>query len=254
MGNEIWHLTDDFTKLPAVDVLKNILRDDRKNYDRAESELGADIKLLDDAIILYVESLQAAYRLVDKWKSNISNRAAMAMLVSTLNYVLLARHGILLGYYPEVRDLLRSCFERISSCHVFFYNGEFARRFVSGEKIWPREIREELGKFEQDSDKSRDLRKSLDEYYTFLSEVVHPNLKSFQSRYGEKGLGERVGLEYLFGGLMGLELGHATIIRILQTVLSALRILRVIVHEKSGGWDTEYEKISKKCNEMVDKL
>ena len=94
MGNEIWHLTDDFTKLPAVDVLKNILRDDSKNYDRAESELGADIRLLDDAIILYVESLQAAYRLVDKWKSNISNRAAMAMLVSTLNYVLLARHGV----------------------------------------------------------------------------------------------------------------------------------------------------------------
>ena len=53
---------------------------------------------------------------------------------------------------------------------------------------------------------------------------------------------------------MGLGLGHATIIRVLQTVLSALRILRVIVHEESGQWDTEYQKISGKCDEMVDKI
>ena len=52
MEEKIWHLTDDFEKLPARNVLKNILRDDRKNYDRAESELGEDIKLLDDAIVL----------------------------------------------------------------------------------------------------------------------------------------------------------------------------------------------------------
>ncbi len=95
MGNEIWHLTDDFTKLPARDTLKNILRDDRKNSERAESELAKDIKLLDDAIVLYMEALQAAYRLIDEWKDNNSNRAAIAMLTSTLNYVLLARHGIL---------------------------------------------------------------------------------------------------------------------------------------------------------------
>jgi len=55
MGNEIWHLTDDFTKLPARDVLKNILRDDRRNSERAESELAEDIKLLDDAIVLYMD-------------------------------------------------------------------------------------------------------------------------------------------------------------------------------------------------------
>jgi hypothetical protein len=31
MGNGIWHLTDDFTKLPAKDVFSNILRDDRSS-------------------------------------------------------------------------------------------------------------------------------------------------------------------------------------------------------------------------------
>ena len=254
MKEKIWHLTDDFNKLPAREGLKNILRDDRKNYDRAESELGEDIELLNEAIVLYIESLQAAYRLIDKWKGNDSNRAAIAMMVSTLNYVPLARHGILMGYYPEVRDLLRSCFERISSCYLFFHDGEFARKFLSGEKIWPREIREELSKLEQGSHKSTGLRKSLDEYYAFLSEDVHPNLKSFQARYGEKYLGERVGLECVFGGIMSAKRGHATVIRILQTVLSALRILGVILREESGNWDKAYQQISKKCDEMVDNL
>ncbi len=254
MGNKIWHLTDDFNKLPARDVLKNILRDDRKNYDRAELELGEDIKLLDDAIILYMESLQAAYRLVDKWKGNVSNRAAMAMLVSTLNYVLLARHGILLGYYPEVQDLLRSCYERISRSYLFFYSEKFSNKFLSGKQIKQSEVDDELSRLEEEPNKRTELFKDLRKYYGSMSEVGHPNLKSFQARYGKKDLGERVGLQYVFGGLMSSERGPVVIIRLLQTVLSALRILGVILPEESGNWDKEYLKISRKCEEMVDNL
>jgi len=254
MGNELWHLTDDFEKLPARDVLRNILRDDRRNYDRAELELGEDIKLLDDAVILYMESLQAAYRLVDEWKGNNSNRAAIAMLTSTLNYALLARHGILLGYYPEVRDLLRSCYERISRCYLFFYSNKFANSFLSGKEIKQREVRKELSRLEKDPDKRKELFTGLRQYYGFLSGAVHPNLKSFEARYGEKDLGERVGLECFFGGFMSAERGHVTVIRILQTVLSALRILGVILPEESGSWGKKYQEISTRCDEMVDNL
>lgn len=254
MGNEIWHLTDDFSKLPARDVLKNILRDDRKNYDRAESELGEDIKLLDDAIVLYMESLQAAYQLINEWKGNNSNRAAMAMLTSTLNYVLLARHGIFLGYYPEVRDLLRSCYERISRCYLFFYSKKFANRFLSGKQIFQSEVDVELSRLEKDHEKRKEFHTGLRKYYGFMSDVAHPNLKSFDARYGEKELEEKVGLTCLLGGVLSSELAHVTIIRLLQTVLSALRILGIIIHDKSGGWDKEYQKISKRCDEMVDNL
>ncbi len=253
MANEIWHLTNDFLKLSAADVFKHILRDDKNNYNRSESELDV-IKLLDSAIILYVESLQAAYRLVDKWENNISNQAAMALLGATLNYILLARHGVLLGYYPEVRDLLRSCFERISSCCVFFHDENFARRFLSGEEIRPSKIREELSKLEQDPDKSRELHGRLGKYYKSLCKVVHPNLKSFQIRYGGKDLDERVGLDYMFGGLQSLKVGNAAILGVLQIVLSALHMFRAIVHEESGAWETEYQKISQKCDEMVTRL
>lgn len=254
MGNEIWHLTDDFNKLPARDVLKNILSDDRKNYDRAESELSEDIELLNEAIVLYIESLQAAYNLIDKWKGNNSNRAAIAMLVSTLNYILLARHGILLGYYPEVRDLLRSCYERISRCYLFFYSKKFANRFLSGKKIKPIEVDDELSRLENDPDKREELYIGLRQYYGFMSDVAHPNLKSFEARYGKENLGERVGLNYFFGGLMSSERGPAVIIRLLQTVLSALRILGVILPEESGSWDKKYQQIRTRCEEMVDNL
>lgn len=254
MVNEMWHLTDDFLELPARDVLKNILRDDRRNYDRAVSELSEDIKLLDNAIVLYAEVLQAAFHLVDKWKSNDSNRAAMAMLISTFNYILLARHGILLGYYPEVRDLLRSCYERTSRCYLFFYSKKFAGRFLSGKQIKQYIVDEELSKLEEDSDKRVVLHEGLRRYYKFMSGVAHPNLKSFEARYGQKDLDKRVGLEVRFGGLMSSIFGRVAIIRIIQTVLSALRILGVMFHEESGRWDKEYQQISKRCDEMIDNL
>ena len=254
MEEKIWHLTDGFNELPAREGLKNILRDDMKNYDRAESELGEDIELLNKAMVLYIESIQAAYNLIDKWKGNVSNRAAIAMLVSTLNYILLARHGILLGYYPEVQDLLRSCHERITRCILFFHSKKFANIFLSGKQIKQSEVDDELSRLEEEPNKRAELFKGLRKYYGFMSEVGHPNLKSFQARYGKKDLGERVGLQYVFGGLMSSERGPVVIIRLLQTVLSALRILGVILPEESGNWDKEYQKISIKCEEMVDNL
>lgn len=79
-------------------------------------------------------------------------------------------------------------------------------------------------------------------------------MKSFEARYGEKALGERVGLEYLLGGVISSEIGHVTVIRILQTVLSALRILGVILPEKSGSWDKNYQQISRRCDLTIDNL
>ena len=254
MGNEMWHLTDDLCRLPARDVLRNILKDDRRNYERAESELAQDIRLLDDAMVLYVEALQAAYRLTDKWKDNSCNRAATAMLTSTLSYVLLARHGILLGYYPEVCDLLRSCYERISRCYLFFHSKRFADSFLAGRRIEQHKVDKELSRFEHEPGRQEELRASLREYYAFLSDVAHPNLGSFEGRHGKQALGERVGLEYLIGGVISNELGHATVIRVLQTVLSALKILAVVLPEQSGRWEREYKRISAGCNAMIDDL
>ena len=61
-----------------------------------------------------------------------------------------------------------------------------------------------------------------------------------------------MGLQYLVGGIMSTEYGHVTILRIIQTVLSALRILGIILPNES--WDKEYQQIRKRCEEMVDNL
>jgi hypothetical protein len=254
MEEKIWYITNDFEKKPARDVLNNIIADDKKNLDRSEAELKEDIGLLDDAITLYIEALRAAYSLIEKWKGNNSNRAAIAMLVSTLNYILLARHGILLGYYPEVQDLLRSCHERTSRSYLFFQDDKFAEQFLSGKKIGQRDVDKQLSKLEKDPEKRGKFHKDLREYYKFMSEVAHPNLKSFAARYGNKELEKIVGLQCLFGGIMSTGYGHAVILRVLQTVLVALRILGAILPEESGRWNKEFQSIKKKCDEMVDTL
>ncbi len=78
MEEPIWHLSSDFTKLQPKDILKGLYRDDEANYQGAKSELVDQIQLIDDAVVLYIESVQGAYRHVEQWKSkpyNIRNYA-----------------------------------------------------------------------------------------------------------------------------------------------------------------------------------
>ena len=79
---------------------------------------------------------------------------------------------------------------------------------------------------------------------------MEEEIRHFRNDFGlklvtERDLGERVGLECRFGGLMSTRRGHVTIIRILQTGLSALRMLGLIVPEQSGSWDKNIGKSAK---------
>jgi hypothetical protein len=51
---------------PAREVLSLLVADDKKNYEKIEREFGDDLKLLDDALALYIESIQGAYRVQEK--------------------------------------------------------------------------------------------------------------------------------------------------------------------------------------------
>lgn len=254
MKDELWHFHIDFNSSSyARDVLMDILSADKANYDKAISELNKEIELLDSAISLHIELLQAAYRQVDSWKNNPSLRSTIAMAESALNYIFLARHGVLLGYYSEVRNLLRSCYERISRCVVFFANEKEAKRFLSGEKIQQVEIDKKLSELATQGNND-ELLKSLREYYGAISEDIYPNLHSFEARYGQRNLGERVGLQPIFGGIMSHSLGHLTITRILQVELITLKILGGIIRDTSGQWGEEYHRISTQHNSLVDEL
>jgi hypothetical protein len=255
MKEKIWYLRNDFTKLPAKDILESTLEDDRKNYDRAITELEQEIKILDEAIILFIQSLQAAYIQIDKWKTNNSNRASIAMLVSVLNYILVARHMVLLGYFPEIQEILRSCHERTSRSYLFFYSLEYANKFLSGEQIKQATVDDELSKLEKDPDKKSDIYRDLRKYYRdYLSGVAHPNLKSFEYRNGSEDLSSRVGLYPLLGGIMSSERGYIVITIILQTTLVALRLFKAMIEGESGEWDTRFEALNRKYKEMMNKI
>jgi hypothetical protein len=131
---------------------------------------------------------------------------------------------------------------------------KYAKKFLSGKQIQPKIVHEELSELEKDPVKKSEIHKGLRKYYGYLSKVAHPSLKSFEYRYGAKDLSSRVGLDCLFGGVMSSQRGHIVITRVLQTTLSALRLFKAIIEDRSGDWDTRFKALNKKCNEMVDNM
>lgn len=89
--------------------------------------------MLDRAIALHIEALQGAHKILDDWKAKPNLKAAIAMAGSALNYILIARHGIQLGYYPEARDLLTGCHECITRCYLIHSDDEATARFFTSE-------------------------------------------------------------------------------------------------------------------------
>jgi len=53
---------------------------------------------------------------------------------------------------------------------------------------------------------------------------------------------------------MSSERGYIVITRLLQTTLSALRLFKAIIKVGSGEWDTKFEALNKKCDELLDKI
>lgn len=249
---EIWHLSSDFGNLSSEDVLRNIIRDDRANYEKAESELNQYIELLDDSIALYIEPLQAAQRKVEEWKNDTSLRASMAMANSVLDYLLLARHSILLGYLSEVQGLLRGCHERITRCLLFAKDEDMAREFLSGAEIWQRDVNSRL-----ENVLEPELVDNLRDRYRSVSRFVHPNLESFEFRTAyieDIDLESRVGIYHRYGGLMSVFWGKAAIAQVVGLVLFVSNFLNGVVIEGTGKWGDDYEQIKARYLELLDEI
>lgn len=247
--DRIWHIDNAFSKLPSREALERILADDLANYDKAQSDLREEIQLLDDGIALYVESIQAAYKEKDQWIEKPALRAAIGMAVTALNYILLARHSILLGYYPEARGLLRSCHEAITRCYLFSVDDSEAKRFLSGEEIWQKDVDTKLGKIFQEENGDR-IRKELRIYYGDQSKDAHPNIESLRARV----LDPTFGVPHVIGGFLSTSLGRAVVAVLIKSVVSALHILSAIVREQTGKWGEDYAKVKAGLSQLLGKL
>lgn len=257
MKDEIWHIQGGFQNKAPKDVLEQLLKDDKANYDRAESELSATIELLDMAIALYIEALQNAYQLIDDWKSKPKLRAAMAMAGTALNYVLLARHSILLGYYPEARALLRGCHERITRCYLFHTDDEATDSFFSGKQIPQVEVDDKLALLWGKDENKKEIYNSLRGSYKSYSADVHPNIESLVLRTllpEGKTFKECVGIDTTFGGVMSSNFGELVILPAVSTMRFALKVIGTVIVEGTGKWAYDLTRIEEEADKILDRL
>ena len=254
MGNGFWHVKPDFLSSAPRDIVNSILEADKKNYKKAEAELSKELTLLEDAFTLFVTSLQGGYRNLEEWKDNVSVKAAVAMANSALNYLFLARHAVILGYFPECRDLLRSCHERITRCYLFFADVNEAQKFLSGNKLSDKSEQLYVDKKVATILKTDNALESLREMYRSQSSLVHPNLESLSARIAgpkTEELSERVVKYPIFGGMLSYDLGKPCIFAVIQATLFALKVIGVIFEETSGTWKEEYDRILQSHNTFL---
>jgi hypothetical protein len=248
MESGFWHMKHDFLNTSPRDIVRGIIEDDKNNYARAKAEFSEEIKLLDDALALFVMSLQGGYRIQTAWENNISVKASVVMANAMLNQLFLARHAVMLGYFAECHDLLRSFHERVNCCAVFFNDEDEAKHFFDGAEIWPRDVRKKLSSFlAEGNDVKRDeILKILKDSYNRESKIVHPNLESLRDRTGgpkTEDLKDRVVKYPFWGGMLSYDLGKPIIFIIIQATLLALKIIGVIFEENSGVWKKEFSRI-----------
>ncbi len=254
MENDFWHVHSDFLTSDPSRLVKSLFDDDTKNYERAKTELSNDVILLGDAITLFVTSLQGGYQKQEEWKDNISVKASVAMANSTLNYLLLARHAVLFGYFPEGRDLLRSCHERITRSYLFFIDNSKAKEFLSGKEILQSDVDNKIAALLK-VDES--LRKMLRNSYRFQSSLVHPNLDSLSIRTAgspSEDLKHRIVKYPIFGGMVSPDIGKLSLYAVIQMALLASKVIGVMFVETSGTWSKEYDRILQKYEIVLDQV
>ncbi|MEK7353558.1 MAG: hypothetical protein AABZ77_03515 [Chloroflexota bacterium] len=252
MKDEFWHVHSNFLTSDPRQLVGGIFDDDKKNYERAKTELSNEVILLDDALILFVTSLQGGYRNAQQWEDNISVKAATAMANSTLNYLLLARYAVLLGYFPEARDLLRSCHERITRGYLFFVDKDKAQKFLSGKEIPQRDVDNRIATLLKVDE---DLRKMIRYSYTYQSSLVHPNLESLSVRTAgssSEELKERIVKYPIFGGLLPTGIGKPSLYAVIQMALFASKVIGIMFEETSGTWKKEYNRILKRYETFLE--
>ena len=255
MKDEFWHVRSDFLTSDPHQIVKDTFNDDKKNYARAELELSKDVSLLDDALALFITSLQGGYRKSKNWKDNDSVKAAVAMANSALNYLLLARHSILLGYFAEARNLLRGCHERITRCYLFYADVDEARKFLTGKKLCNGSEQSYVDHKIANILKDKESLSALREMYDSQSSHVHPNLESLRVRTDgpeTEELCDRVVKYPIFGGMLNPDLGKAYLFAVFQSALFALSVIKVIFVETSGHWDNEFRRIWKIHQSIIE--
>ena len=101
LEHKYWSGTSEFIDADSKQILTDILNYDNNNREQILGRCQEALNLLDKAIILFIFVIQKLYQNRTMWEGASNSRAAVAMANSALNYHLLARHTVILGYPTE---------------------------------------------------------------------------------------------------------------------------------------------------------
>jgi hypothetical protein len=242
-----WHGKGKFEKETPSEILATISRSD--NYYVAHLSFRAErlLKSLDASIAFFIELLQFAYKSRNGWQENPQIKAGIAMANGTLNYFLLARHSVILGYGSEAQMLYRGCFERMTRAVVFQIDESLSKRFWKGKQISQSEINNKISRYlEGKNEKAMfdQIYKSYKNTWKMLSDLSHPNLITLGFRslvvegtFANVSLGIDIGLggmpdETIISGIIGL----------MMHLSFSLSLMRILVSEFLGKWNKKLDK------------
>ena len=195
---------------------------------------------------------------MEKWKNKSTFEAPIILFSSVLNILLLIRHAMLLGYFPEIPTLFRSCHERITRGYLFWLNETEADRFLSGKTRKQQMIDDKLSAaLEPREVEEKNVYSALRGQYTHQSEMSHANLSSFILRYGNlpaQELKEKIIDSPIWGGILFDDLLKPIVYSSLQIILSAISIIKIIFVESSGSYEEDYNRIYEKYKVYISSI
>ncbi len=242
-----WSGATEFTNADAKRLLTDMLNYDNDNREKISVECQEALNLLDKAIALFILVIQRLYENRSRWGSSSNSTAAVAMANSTLNYHLLARHTIVLGYPSETEPLFRACFERMTRCAAFQLDEEMADRFWSGKRINQGEIRDVLSKHFEDKAEGTNAiaQEVMKDTYRRHSEVSHPNLKTLQFRTLNTSNNDteiQIGMDSSYGSEPSNTLKLMAISHSITHVTFSLFMLEILSKAILGSWGNVLER------------
>ena len=255
--SEIWHLSGSMLSKPT-DVLSSLISADKKNYEKVEKEFNEDIGLLDEALILYISAIEGIYSVKERWQNKSTFEAPIILFSSVLNILLLIRHVVLLGYFPETPTLFRIIHESMTRAYLFWLNESEANRFLSGKTRKQEKIDDKLSALGGPKKKEeRKAYKALRQSYKRQSGMSHASLASNKFRYGDletEKLREKILTSPIWGGILTDDLVKPVVFTALQTTLNAISIIKSIFIYSSGSFEDDYKKMLEKCNEYIKNI
>ena len=168
------------------------------------------------------------------------------MANSALNYHLLARHTVVLGYPSETEPLFRACFERMTRCAAFQLDKTMAEKYWAGKEIRQEQIRDILSK--HFDDKVEGTNKAVNELvkdmYKKHSEVSHPNLKTlrFRTLNTSNNTEIRTAIDFSYGSEPSYTVTLLEISHCISHVTFSLFMLWILSNEILGTWGNVLER------------